>query len=78
MKLSNIELRFVYNVNAIAELYNCRMTYCDPNTRTILIEGAPGWQSKCYAALTEYFKTELEIKELKEIEIFLDNIPKVV
>lgn len=77
MKLSNIELKFIYDVNAIAELYECRMIFCDPNTRTFFIEGPSHWQTKCYSALTEYFKDETEIKELKEIEIFLDNAPKV-
>ena len=78
MKLSDIELDFIYDVNVIVELFECRMIYCDPNTHTILIEGSNFWQTKCYSALAEYFKDNQEIKELKEIEIFLDNAPRVV
>lgn len=78
MKLSDIELEFIYDVNVIVELFECRMIYCDPNTRTIVIEGSNFWQTKCYSGLTEYFKCDPEIEELKKIEIFLDNTPKVV
>ena len=78
MKLSDIEMQFIYDVDVIVELYECRMTYCDPNTRTIVIDGPNFWQTKCYSALTEYFKYDPGVEELKEIEIFLDNAPKVV
>jgi len=75
-KLSSIELKFICDVNAIVELCDCRMTSCDPNKRIILIEGHTGWQNRCYAALTEYFEDELEIKELKESLTMIKNYSK--
>jgi hypothetical protein len=78
MKLSNIELRFINDVNIIADLCNCRMIYCDPITRSITIEGNTDNEQKCSIALSRHFKNSPEIKELKEIEIFLDNAPKIV
>lgn len=78
MKLSNIELRFINDVNIIAELYDCRMIFCDPVARNINIEGTTDNEQKCSIALSKHFKGNPEIKELKEIEIFLDNAPKVV
>lgn len=72
------EIAFIGKINLIVESCNCRMIYCDPDTKKIEIEGHPDNEFQCSIALSEYFESSPDIKELEEVEILLDNAPKIV
>lgn len=77
-ELTKKEIEFISKINLIVESCNCRMIYCDPDTRKIEIEGHQDNELQCSIALSEYFEGSPDIKELKEVEILLDNAPKIV
>lgn len=77
-ELTDKEIEFIGKINPIVESCNCRMIYCDPDTRAINIEGSPENELKCSIALGEYFEGSPDVKELKEVEILLNNALKIV